>query len=293
MATKRSLATKLGVVAGFERPDAALEQYPTPPELAAHVVHLADLHGDVDGRTVIDLGTGTGMLALAAALRGPARVVGLELHGDALATAEANERRVAASAPVHWVRGDATRPPFVSNAFDLVACQALLVNLPEPAAALDAFVGLSSDRVAAVEPDNADVSVDSTVDSEVDLERRVRTAYIRGVRTDVAIGDRLERLFREAGLDSVRTRRHYHRKIVEPPYDRASLSAAARKASGAGLADHEAELRRALTTAEYDELRAAWREMGRSVVDAMREGTYRRVEVVPFDVVVGRVAAGG
>ena len=76
MATKRSLATKLGVVAGFERPDAALEQYPTPPELAAHVVHLADLHGDVDGRTVIDLGTGTGMLALAAALRGPARVVG-------------------------------------------------------------------------------------------------------------------------------------------------------------------------------------------------------------------------
>lgn len=111
MASKRSLATKLGVVAGFERPDAALEQYPTPPELAAHVVHLADLHGDVDGRTVIDLGAGTGMLALAAALRGPARVVGLELDGDALATARANERRVAASAPVHWVRGDATRPP--------------------------------------------------------------------------------------------------------------------------------------------------------------------------------------
>jgi putative methylase len=111
MATKRSLATKLGVVAGFERPDVALEQYPTPPELAAHVVHLADLHGDIDARTVIDLGAGTGMLALAAALRGPARVVGLELDGDALATARANERRVAASAPVHWVRGDATRPP--------------------------------------------------------------------------------------------------------------------------------------------------------------------------------------
>lgn len=111
MATKRSLATKLGVVAGFERPDAALEQYPTPPELAAHVVHLADLHGDVEGRTVVDLGAGTGMLALAAALRGPARVVGLELDGDALDVALANERRVAASAPVHWVRGDATRPP--------------------------------------------------------------------------------------------------------------------------------------------------------------------------------------
>lgn len=111
MATKRSLATKLGVVAGFENPRVALEQYPTPPDLAAHVVHLADLHGDVDGRTVLDLGTGTGMFALAAALRGPARVVGVELDRTALDTARSNERRVAASAPVHWIQGDATRAP--------------------------------------------------------------------------------------------------------------------------------------------------------------------------------------
>ncbi|WP_435097997.1 METTL5 family protein [Halorubrum sp. N11] len=111
MASKRSLATKLGVVAGFEAPSAALEQYPTPPDLAAHVVHLADLHGDIDGRTVLDLGTGTGMLALAAALRGPARVFGIEIDRDALSTATENERRVAASAPVHWLHGDATRLP--------------------------------------------------------------------------------------------------------------------------------------------------------------------------------------
>jgi putative methylase len=111
MATKRELEGQLAVVAGFENPQASLEQYPTPPDLAAHVVHLADLHGDVDGRTVLDLGTGTGMLALAAALRGPARVFGIELDRDALSTATENERRVAASAPVHWLQGDATRLP--------------------------------------------------------------------------------------------------------------------------------------------------------------------------------------
>lgn len=111
MATKRSLATKLGVVTGFENPRAGLEQYPTPPDLAAHVIHLADLHGDIDGRTVLDLGTGTGMLALAAALRGPARVFGVELDRAALTTAVSNERRVAASAPVHWLQADATRLP--------------------------------------------------------------------------------------------------------------------------------------------------------------------------------------
>ncbi|SDY15768.1 METTL5 family protein [Halopenitus persicus] len=111
MASRRSLATKLGVVAGFEQPSASLEQYPTPPELAAHVVHLADLQGDVEGRTVVDLGSGTGMLALAAALRGPARVVGLEVDADPIRTARENERRVGTNAPVHWVRGDATHPP--------------------------------------------------------------------------------------------------------------------------------------------------------------------------------------
>lgn len=111
MATKQALETRLAVVAGFEDPHASLEQYPTPPGLAAHVVHLADLHDDIEGRTVVDLGAGTGMLCLAAALRGPARVVGVELDANALAIAQENRRRVGAATPVHWIRGDATTPP--------------------------------------------------------------------------------------------------------------------------------------------------------------------------------------
>jgi putative methylase len=111
MATRRRLAQELAVVAGFENPRAPLEQYHTPPDLAAHIVHTADLHGDVEGRTVVDLGSGTGMLGLGAALRGPERVVGVEIDPAPLSTARENERRVAARADVGWVRGDATRPP--------------------------------------------------------------------------------------------------------------------------------------------------------------------------------------
>ncbi|KAB1188481.1 MULTISPECIES: METTL5 family protein [Haloferax] len=111
MATKAALETQLAVVAGFENPKVGLEQYPTPPDLAAHIVHLADLRGDIEDTTVVDLGSGTGMLALGAALRSPARVVGVELDPDALQTATNNARRVGASAPIHWVRGDATRLP--------------------------------------------------------------------------------------------------------------------------------------------------------------------------------------
>ncbi|MFB6250441.1 MAG: METTL5 family protein [Halobellus sp.] len=111
MATKSALETQLAVVAGFEEPRPDLEQYPTPPELAAHVVHVADLNGDIENRTVVDLGTGTGMLALGAALRGPSQVVGIDIDRSALQTAMANRKRVGTTTAIDWVLGDATRAP--------------------------------------------------------------------------------------------------------------------------------------------------------------------------------------
>ena len=120
-ATRRRLAQELAVVAGFEDPRAPLEQYHTPPDLAAHIVHVADLQGDIENEIVLDLGCGTGMLALGAALRGPERVVGIDIDPAPLATARENERRVGAMTDVSWIRGDATRIP---------------ISVPEPATVL-------------------------------------------------------------------------------------------------------------------------------------------------------------
>ena len=111
MATRSALETQLAVVAGFDDPRADLEQYPTPPGLAAHVVHAADLNGDIEDRLVVDLGTGTGMLALGAALRGPSGVVGVDVDRGALTTAAANWHRVGTTTPVGWVWADATDLP--------------------------------------------------------------------------------------------------------------------------------------------------------------------------------------
>jgi putative methylase len=111
MATRSALETQLAVVAGFEDPQADLEQYPTPPGLAAHVVHAADLNDDIEDRIVVDLGTGTGMLALGAALRGPEGVVGVDIDRTALITAAENRRRVGTNAPIGWVCADATDAP--------------------------------------------------------------------------------------------------------------------------------------------------------------------------------------
>ena len=127
MTGKSALEGQLALVAGFDSPRVELEQYPTPPDLAAHVVHVADLNGDVEGRTVIDLGTGTGMLALGAALRGPRRVVGVEVDRDALVTARENRRRVGTRTEIHWVQADATRLPLRFDDEDRVT---VLMNPP-------------------------------------------------------------------------------------------------------------------------------------------------------------------
>ncbi|WP_303647796.1 class I SAM-dependent methyltransferase [Haloarchaeobius amylolyticus] len=235
---------------------------------------------DLDTRErVLDVGCGTGKLTAVLAEETDGEVVGLDADPGLLAHA----REVA---PV--VAGDATRLPFPDDSFDLVVCQALLINLPDPAAAVREFARVSRDAVAAVEPDNGLVTVESSVAAESDLAARAREAYLTGVDTDVALGADARDVFASAGLSDVQTRRYDHSRTVSPPYDQAALDAATRKASGASLASDEAELRRSLSDGEYDDLRAAWREMGRAVIEQMQAGEYRRTETVPFFVTVGR-----
>ncbi|GAA0675611.1 METTL5 family protein [Natronoarchaeum mannanilyticum] len=185
MSTKRQLAQQLAVVAGFESPSAELEQYPTPPELAAHLIHVADLQGDVEDRTVVDLGTGTGMLALGAALRGPRRVVGVDVDRGALTTAQANERRVGTASEIGWVQADATRaplavedatvvmnPPFGAQDGNEHADRAFLETASEIAAVSYSIHNEDSDEfVEAFAADNGG-EVTHAFRAELDIERQ-------------------------------------------------------------------------------------------------------------------------
>ncbi len=121
---KRGLERRVSELAGFEDPRPDLEQYPTPAWLAAHLVHLADLQGDVAGKSVVDLGAGTGVLALAATTRRPERVVAIERDPAALAVARENERAFDPPLTVDWILGDAARPPLA------VADATVLMNPP-------------------------------------------------------------------------------------------------------------------------------------------------------------------
>jgi SAM-dependent methyltransferase len=255
-----------------------------------------------DRSRVLDVGCGTGKLTRVLAGEVPGEVVGLDADRSLLSVAtsgtgepegdigaRSGTPETAGDRPASFVAGDALRLPFDDDAFDLVVCQALLINLPDPAAAVAEFARASSDLVAAIEPDNAAVTVESTVEAESTLEARARAAYLEGVETDVTLGAASEP-FREAGLTVVSTRRYDHVRVVEPPYSDGALADAKRKATGAGLADDRATmLAGGVTDEEYDRLRARWRAMGRDVVAAMRDRTYRREETVPFYVTVGLV----
>ena len=238
---------------------------------------LADL--ELESRhNVLDVGAGTGELTRVLREESPGEVVALDA-----------DRTLLEHVSGPRVLGGATQLPFRDGAFDLVVCQALLVNLPDPLAAVQEFVRVSSDRVAVIEPDNSTVSIESTVADEAPLARRARELYLDGVETDATLGA-VPELFEAAGLEDSSVRRYDHERTIESPYSEQALESARRKASGAGIdADRETILAGETTPELFDTLRQDWRAMGREVIEQMQDGEYRQRESVPFYVTTGRI----
>lgn len=86
----KNLEMMLQRLSGFAKPRASLEQYQTPAPLAARLLFHALMKGDIEGKRVCDLGCGTGLLAIGAALLGAESVTGVDIDEGALATAKEN-----------------------------------------------------------------------------------------------------------------------------------------------------------------------------------------------------------
>jgi putative methylase len=100
----KQLEMALQRLSGFPRPKAALEQYQTPASLAARLLYHAMMKGDIEGKRVVDLGCGTGMLAIGASLLGADSVMGVDIDEGAIAVGR--ENAVLLKADVEFVAAD-------------------------------------------------------------------------------------------------------------------------------------------------------------------------------------------
>jgi len=113
--SKRQLEIQLGKLKFLEKPNLKLEQYPVAAEVASELLYLAGFeHSDLNGR-VIDLGTGTGRLAIGAALMGAEAPVGVDMDERSLDLARENAET--AGVEVEWVQSDIDK---VNGRFDAV-----------------------------------------------------------------------------------------------------------------------------------------------------------------------------
>jgi putative methylase len=104
---KLELELLLSQIVPHPSPKPSLEQYTIPADVAATMLHIAAYsYGDIVGKTVLDLGCGTGRLALGAAFLGAKQVVGIDIDKDAVKVAFENSVRTNLKEKVQWITGD-------------------------------------------------------------------------------------------------------------------------------------------------------------------------------------------
>ncbi|MFA5268766.1 MAG: METTL5 family protein [Methanoregula sp.] len=121
----KNLEMMLQRLAGFSRPRASLEQYQTPAPLAARLLFHALMKGDIEGKRVCDLGCGTGILAIGAALLGAETATGIEIDEKAVDTAKENAALL--DAEVTFMVADVKTPDLPARAGP---CDTVVMNPP-------------------------------------------------------------------------------------------------------------------------------------------------------------------
>lgn len=104
MLRRKRLALLLSQVKPNPKPKLKWESYMLDAESAASIAYIAGQLNDIHEKKVIDLGCGSGILAIAASLLGAEWVVGVDIDKDAIEAAVKNSFRL--NADVDFIIGD-------------------------------------------------------------------------------------------------------------------------------------------------------------------------------------------
>ena len=165
---------------------------------------IASFLAPVDGRSVLDVGTGTGRAAIALARRG-AVVTGVDASAEMLAVAR--QRAADARLAVTFADGDAHTLAFDDRSFDAVVCLRVLMHTPDWRQSLGELCRVSSGRVVFDYP---------ALSSAAALQAAVRrVAHAAGVRIEAY------RVFRDGAVRAALAANGFritgvHRQFVLP-----------------------------------------------------------------------------
>jgi putative methylase len=115
---KLDLERFLSSVAVQPNPKVQIEQYTVSEQIAANTLYIAAYaNDDILDKSVLDLGCGTGRLALGASCLGATDVVGVDIDRLAIKTAYENSRKANLANDVQWILSDISA---VVGSFDTV-----------------------------------------------------------------------------------------------------------------------------------------------------------------------------
>jgi putative methylase len=101
---RKDLEIFLEQVEEIQQPKLQFEQYFTPPRVAANLLWMAGIeNNDIFDKIVLDLGCGSGILALGAAYLGAREVIGLDIDYDSLLIARKNCIELDFTSKCYWL----------------------------------------------------------------------------------------------------------------------------------------------------------------------------------------------
>jgi putative methylase len=119
-----TLERKLERLSTVPNPDARLEQYRTPPSVAARLLFHAFMRGDIREKQVCDLGCGAGVLSCGAAFLGASSVRGIDI--DPLSIEMARTNAISAELDIEFLVADVAD----DDAFREYTCDTVVMNPP-------------------------------------------------------------------------------------------------------------------------------------------------------------------
>lgn len=115
---KLDLEKAISKIEPHPKPKAYLEQYTIPTDVAAEILFIAAyIHNDIIDKKVMDLGCGTGRLAIGAALLGARETFGVDVDKGAVKMAQKSAEKLNVKEMTNWIAGDIS---VIHGTFDTV-----------------------------------------------------------------------------------------------------------------------------------------------------------------------------